>query len=254
MRFRTPITPDGPLPDASSPLPAGTDAAIAIGAAALLAAIMAIGHLMPLSGLLAAAAVYGTSAWLVRRFVPTTRQDRFGAANVVTLGRAVLTAVVTGLVVGFAGAATAEGAMTAAVLSAVALSLDGLDGWLARRQNLSTVFGARFDMEVDAFLILVLSVAAVLLGKAGQWAVLIGAMRYAFVAAAWRWPWLSGALPPSFRRKAVCVQQAATLCIVLLPGIPVTLSASLAFAALLTLTWSFAEDVLWLFRHREQTT
>ncbi|GAA4940924.1 hypothetical protein GCM10023238_03240 [Streptomyces heliomycini] len=43
-------------------------------------------------------------------------------------------------------------------LTAVALILDGVDGKVARRTGTSTPLGARFDMEVDAFLILVLSV------------------------------------------------------------------------------------------------
>jgi phosphatidylglycerophosphate synthase len=37
------------------------------------------------------------------------------------------------------------------------LALDGLDGWLARRFGLASAYGARFDMEVDGFLILVLA-------------------------------------------------------------------------------------------------
>ena len=37
------------------------------------------------------------------------------------------------------------------------LALDGLDGWAARRQGLVSAFGARFDMEVDALLILALA-------------------------------------------------------------------------------------------------
>ena len=43
-------------------------------------------------------------------------------------------------------------------LTAVALALDGVDGRVARRTETVTAVGARFDMEVDAFLILVLSV------------------------------------------------------------------------------------------------
>ena len=35
----------------------------------------------------------------------------------------------------------------------------------------------------------------------------LGLMRYAFVAAGWRWPALARPLPPSLRRKAVCVLQ-----------------------------------------------
>ena len=43
-------------------------------------------------------------------------------------------------------------------LAAVALALDPADGWLARRTGTASALGARFDGEVDAFLILALSV------------------------------------------------------------------------------------------------
>ena len=45
-------------------------------------------------------------------------------------------------------------------LSAVALTLDLVDGWVARRSNTASNMGARFDGEVDAFLILVLMYVA----------------------------------------------------------------------------------------------
>ncbi|NED04634.1 CDP-alcohol phosphatidyltransferase family protein, partial [Streptomyces sp. SID6648] len=80
-------------------------------------------------------------------------------------------------------------------LTAVALVLDGVDGRVARRTGTCTPLGARFDMEVDAFLILVLSVYVST--DLGPWVLLIGAMRYVFVAAARVWPWLTAPLPPS---------------------------------------------------------
>ena len=39
--------------------------------------------------------------------------------------------------------------------AAAVVALDGVDGWIARRIGRTTVFGARFDMEVDAALMLV---------------------------------------------------------------------------------------------------
>jgi len=72
-------------------------------------------------------------------------------------------------------------------LSAVALVLDGVDGSSPRTGSASAV-GARFDMEVDAFLILVLSVFR--RGVAGVVGAAYRAMRYVFVAAGWVMPWL----------------------------------------------------------------
>src|SRR5687767_10530067 len=71
---------------------------------------------------------------------------RFGLANQVTLLR-------SGLVCLVGGALLASGqalGWTLAGLIAVALALDAVDGWLARRLQLVSSFGARFDLEVDA--------------------------------------------------------------------------------------------------------
>src|SRR4051794_23076492 len=45
-----------------------------------------------------------------------------------------------------------------ASLTVVALALDAVDGWVARRTQTTAPLGARLDGEVDAFLIAVLSV------------------------------------------------------------------------------------------------
>ena len=81
-----------------------------------------------------------------------------GPANLVTAVRAVLVAAIAA-----AGLAPPAPRVAAAVVvvGTVAALLDLLDGWLARRTGTASAFGARFDMEVDAALILVLSCAGV---------------------------------------------------------------------------------------------
>src|SRR5918998_1249026 len=79
------------------------------------------------------------------------------------------------------------------VLSRVALGLDNVDGRVARRTGTVTPFGARFDGEVDAFLILVLSVAVS--REYGAWVLVIGAARYLHLAAEWLVPWMGGPPP-----------------------------------------------------------
>ena len=49
-------------------------------------------------------------------------------------------------------------------------------------------------MEVDAFLLLVLS--AYVGQDLGWWVLVIGLLRYAFVAAGWALPWMRATLPP----------------------------------------------------------
>ena len=106
--------------------------------------------------------------------------DRLGPADWVTLARATLAVGVAALT---ADSFDQPAPVTMLVtLSVVALALDWVDGWVARR-NGTTSLGARFDGEVDAFLILVLSVYVA--RSAGAWVLAIGAARYAFLAAGW---------------------------------------------------------------------
>ncbi len=173
---------------------------------------------------------------------------RFGPANVVTTVRAALVALLAAL----AGEAVTDRAATAAfAVGMMAAACDGLDGRLARRTGLASPFGARFDMETDALLIMVLSVLVWQLDKAGPWVLASGLMRYAFVAAGWLWPWLEAPLPRRWRRQAVCVVQVVTLVVLLLPTVGPRLGAVAAAASLALLAWSFGVDVAWLWRARQ---
>ena len=67
------------------------------------------------------------------------------------------------------------------------------------------------DGEVDAFLILVLSVAVA--PTAGVWVLAIGAARYAFLAAGWPLAWMRAPLPRRDWRKTVTAVQGIVLTI-----------------------------------------
>jgi phosphatidylglycerophosphate synthase len=132
----------------------------------------------------------------------------------------------------------------------VALMLDGVDGWMARRNGMQSPFGARFDMEVDAFFILILAGLIWQSGKAGAWVILSGAMRYGFIVLGWRLPWLKRPLPPRRRRQTVCVIQTAVLALCLTPPLIPPVSTFLAAGALGLLALSFTVDIAWLWRQR----
>lgn len=170
---------------------------------------------------------------------------RFGPANQVTTIRALLAALAAALIGEAATPASAWAVAGGAVAIAV---LDGADGWLARRTRMVSPFGARFDMETDAFFILVLSVLVWQHGKAGAWVLLCGLMRYAFVAAGWMLPWMAGPLRSTVRGKSVAIAQIAGLTAALLPPVAPPLSTGIAAVTLGALVWSFAVDVAWLFR------
>jgi phosphatidylglycerophosphate synthase len=171
--------------------------------------------------------------------------DRFGPANQVTAGRAVLTVAVATTALMQTSETTAWAAVGLGVLITL---LDGVDGWLARRSGMASAFGARFDMEVDAFLILALSVLTWRHGKAGPWIIASGLLRYLFVAAGWCLPWMQRPLPPSRRRQTVCVVQIAALLFALLPVVPAPAAAGLAAVSLAALCYSFLVDVVWLWQ------
>jgi phosphatidylglycerophosphate synthase len=170
---------------------------------------------------------------------------RFGPANYVTLSRALVVVLLAGLI-GQPG--TPNLLWFIVVISGLAAVLDGVDGWLARRTGMTSAFGARFDMETDAALIMVLSILVWRHEKAGWWVLLSGLLRYIFVAAGWVLPWLAAPLRSTWRGKTIAMTQVVVLICAVAPVIPVALSSPAAAIALAALTWSFALDVLWLAR------
>lgn len=179
--------------------------------------------------------------------------SRVGLTNAVTLLRLVLAAPLVGALFA-AGALAADIAAGWAVfaLALVALSLDGVDGWLARRAGLTSAFGARFDMEVDAVLAALLALLVWQTGSAGAWVLVLGFARYAFVGAAALLPWLAAPLPESRARKAVCVLQIGTLIACLAPVVVPPVSTVLVLVASAALVWSFGRDIVWLWRRAGQ--
>ncbi|GAA4156450.1 CDP-alcohol phosphatidyltransferase family protein [Leifsonia shinshuensis] len=202
---------------------------------------------LPPVGWAAAAAYLLVSNTLLVRGLQRRRSERFGPANIVTSMRSTLVGLITGLVV-----ASLFGAVPVALLVGLvipALALDAVDGWVARRTGTTSELGARFDMEVDAFLLLVLSVHVASL--LGLWVLAIGGLRYAFVAAGWALPWLRARLPYRYWRKVVTAYAGIALAAACTGALP-AVSAVLVAVALLLLLESFGRDVVWLVRERER--
>jgi phosphatidylglycerophosphate synthase len=197
-----------------------------------------------------AVGVFVTAFAVAQRGLPAHSPNRrFGPANRVTLVRLALVALLAAGI-GEAPADAAAIAWAAIVVATAAALLDALDGPLARAHGFASEFGARFDMETDALMVLVLCLLVIHFDKAGAWILAAGLMRYVFVLAARVWPWLARPLPQSQRRKAVCVAQITSLIVCFSPIIPTGWSEAIAAASLAALTASFAADILWLARHR----
>src|SRR5215469_4227068 len=221
-----------------------------------LAAILGMLATAALLGVVSATAGLGVAGWIAglatgsaaAALLVTARmrsdQPAIHPADWVTLTRAVLIAGVAGLVADSFGRPVSITALV--TLAAVALALDAVDGQVARRTGTATPLGARLDGEVDAFLILLLSIAV---SQAyGGWVLVIGAARYALLLAGWLIPWLAAPLPPRYWRKVVAAVQGIVLTVAV-SGLLDPLAGTIAVAAaLLLLAESFGRDVIWLYR------
>ncbi|MES1925499.1 CDP-alcohol phosphatidyltransferase family protein [Salinisphaera sp. T31B1] len=172
---------------------------------------------------------------------------RFGWANRITLVRAALIVTLAGLAA-FPGFIAGRPYLFIG-LALTALALDGVDGWVARITDTVSAFGARFDMELDAFFILVLCGVLVAIDKTGVFVLAIGLARYLFLFAQRLAPRLRRELPDSRARKLICVWQVVTLLVCLLPAVTAARAGMLAALSLVLLAMSFARDVVWLVRH-----
>jgi len=186
-----------------------------------------------------------TSASLARGLA-YYRAARLSPADWVTLVRATLAVGVAALVADSFGEPARVPLLVS--LASVALVLDAVDGAVARRTRTTATLGARFDAEVDAFLILVLSVYVA--RSVGPWVLAIGAARYAFLAAGWVLPWMREPLPPRYWRKFVAATQGIVLTVAAADILPPAVTGGALVVALALLAESFGRDVLWLWHNR----
>jgi len=119
-----------------------------------------------------------------------TPSGAFGWGNAVTSLRFVLSSSVG--VVPASVPTWALGAMTL-----VLFALDGLDGFVAKRRGEASAFGAYFDMEIDAYFVLLAGLALFQRGRYGAWILVAGLLRYAYVVALALVPARRGDIPRS---------------------------------------------------------
>lgn len=187
--------------------------------------------------------------------------ERFGFANGITLIRALGVCLLFGFIsLGLFEILDLEiNSITEAQLWFVAsligacLALDGVDGWIARKLRQETAFGALFDQETDAAMIMIAALLVWQADKAGVWVLIAGALRYVFVLAGLFLPWLSGALFPSFRRKLACVVQVGALIFALVPILGRPITEPVAAMSVVFLLLSFLVDTVWLYRNQEKS-
>jgi phosphatidylglycerophosphate synthase len=178
-----------------------------------------------------------TWVWLQRGTFAGVRE--FGAANSVTSLRVLLLACL-------AGAIDLTEPRWAALCSVSIFTLDGIDGWLARRTNRASSFGAHYDMETDGCFVLILSIGLFELGRAGAWVLLAGALRYLYVIALQLARRTRAEAPRTRFGRYVFGLVVVGFTVGLLTG-PRT-SEVLAAAATLLLSYAFARGFYWSLR------
>ena len=169
-----------------------------------------------------------------------------GPADRVTLARCVLVCAVGALTV---DSFHRPAPVTVLVpVTVVALLLDAVDGRVARRTGTVSWLGARFDMEVDALLILVLS--GYVAPAVGWWVMAIGLARYVRALGGWLLPWLAGEAPARHWGKVVAAVQGVVLTAVAADVLPHAVVVGALAGAAVLLAESFGREVGWLWRHR----
>lgn len=202
-----------------------------------------------IAAILITGSLWASLSLILWRCLPHHEHAQFGAANAVTLARAAGMVLLAAWVPVASQMSTAH-AWLLSLTAVLILSLDGLDGILARRTRLASNFGARFDMESDALLTLILSLLVWQSADIGVWVLFLGLARYLFLLAAVFVHELGRPLFPSFRRKLICVIQLAALCAMLSPLLPPTLDTLVGMLACSLLAASFCRDVHWLLTSR----
>lgn len=222
----------------------------------LLGGLSSAAHL----GVLTSAARLGLTGWLVGLAVGwaatallivarlRSEEPAIFPADWITLARALLVAGVAGLVAESFNLRYMP--VTAIItLSVIALALDAVDGRVARLTDTATPLGARLDGEVDAFLILLLSVAVYQrYGSLASWVLVIGAARYLFLLAGYLMRWLAAPLPARYWRKVVAAAQGIALTLAVSGLLNTFVGLILVGAALVLLVESFGRDIIGLYR------
>jgi len=160
---------------------------------------------------LCALSSFACLVWLGRgSFTPS---GRFGLANAVTTLRLLL-------LVALAAPPSALPATRAFTIVSVVMLLDVLDGWSARAFGDVSAFGAHFDMETDALLVLVLTLRLWLGEGFGFWVLFSGLLRYLYVSWLWLWPGTGRKAPRSrFGRSAFVLLMLGLCSGLVLPGV-----------------------------------
>jgi phosphatidylglycerophosphate synthase/uncharacterized membrane protein YbhN (UPF0104 family) len=162
-----------------------------------------------------------------------TPDGRFGVPNLITTARLIMT-------MGLLFASGRHPGWQLTVAAGVILLLDVVDGWLARRMDQSSAFGASYDVEADALLVMTIAMLLFNRGTAGPWVLTAGFLRYLYVLAPAIIPTPVGQAPRSRHGRIVYVTMLT--CFMLALALGGEYGRLLALAGTLVITASFAHS------------
>ncbi|HJW89852.1 MAG TPA: CDP-alcohol phosphatidyltransferase family protein [Anaerolineales bacterium] len=164
-------------------------------------------------------------SWLLWRSLSLNRapdSDRLlpaiGPGTQLTLLRGLLLAALAGLL--FSPRPPGWLAWLPGLYYTLAAIADLFDGYLARRSGQVTLLGERLDLSLDGVGVLVAALLVVQYGQAPAWYLLVGLVRYLFVAWIWlrqRWGMRVYELPSSATRRPFAGAQMGALAVLLWP-------------------------------------
>jgi phosphatidylglycerophosphate synthase/uncharacterized membrane protein YbhN (UPF0104 family) len=162
-----------------------------------------------------------------------TPAGRFGMPNLITTARLLMT---MGLLFAYGRHPGWQLAATAGFI----LLMDVVDGWVARKTGQSSAFGASYDVEADALLVMTIAMLLFSRDTAGPWVLLAGLLRYLYVLAPALFPTPAGQAPRSRHGRIVYVTLLSCFIVALVvegPG-----GRLFALAGTIVITASFAHS------------
>lgn len=211
---------------------------------AVLALLAGTGGLGPAGWLAGAGYGLATTVLLTRAVVGSGRPT--GPADLVTTARSALVGGAAALVAESFGGPLPGGVLPG--IAVAALLLDAVDGRVARATDTGTAVGARYDMEVDSALALLLSVYVA--QSFGAWVVAVGSVHYVLLLARRALPWLRRPARPRYWCKVVAAVQGVVLVIAAAGVLPPAVVVVLLLVVTALLAESFGREVLELWATR----
>lgn len=199
--------------------------------------------------------------WTFRRHLPANHPHGqqhqlyrdLGLPNLVTYWRGFLVACTAGFLLTPRPAGSLWLLWLPAILFALGILPDFIDGVLARLSGRSSQLGEHLDVAVDSLAVLTGTFLVVRWGQVPVWYLAVGLARYAYLAGLWLRQRLDKPvypLPPSLTRRALAGTQMGLLMVLLWPlfGPPDTYIAAILFAVPFLIAfirdWFYASGLL----------